>query len=171
MKLPFRSCPRNPEIRNVDKVIVTVLLIIGGVVAAFAVLNGTLPAIQRSSSAMSTATSQVNDQIISQIEIINTSTNGTAVGVWVKNVGTSVIRNVENCDVFLTDGNNVDLLPYGGESATLPYWNYALTGNSAEWRPTVTNEITLHLATLSSGPHQVKIVIPNGIFDQSTFGD
>jgi hypothetical protein len=155
----------------VDKVIVTVLLIIGGVVAAFAILNGTMPAIERSSSAINTATNQVNDQIKSQIEIINTSTNGTSVEVWVKNVGSSVIHTIQNCDVFLTSGNNVERLAYSDGSATLPYWNYSLMGDSRDWGPSVTNEIVLHLETLSSGPHQVKIVIPNGISDQSTFGD
>ncbi len=154
-----------------DKVIVTVLLIIGGVVAAFAILNGTMPAIERSSSAINTATNQVNDQIKSQIEIINTSTNGTAVEVWVKNVGSSVINTIQNCDVFLTSGNNVERLTYSDGSAAAPYWNYSLMGNSPDWGPSVTSEIVLHLETLSSGPHQVKIVIPNGISDQSTFGE
>ena len=93
-----------------DKVIVTVLLIIGGVVAAFAIMNGVYPAIQRSSSAINTATDQVNDQIKSQIEIINISTNGTNVQIWVKNVGASVINSVENSDVFLYSGSTIERL-------------------------------------------------------------
>lgn len=169
MRPRSKSFPWNPE-TNVDKVIVTVLLIIGGVVAAFAIVNGTMPAIERSSSAINTATNQVNDQIKSQIKIINISTNGTAVEVWVKNVGSSVINSVQNSDVFLTSGNNVERLAYSDGSAGAPYWNYSLMG-SPDWGPSVTNEIMLHLATLSGGPHQVKIVIPNGISDQSTFGE
>jgi archaeal flagellar protein FlaG len=154
-----------------DKVIVTVLLIIGGIVAAFAILNGTYPALQRSSNAINTASDQVNDQIKSQIEIINVSNNESTVQVWVKNVGSSVINNIQNCDIFLTSGNNIDRLTYGDENTPLPSWNYSLTGNSTVWGPSVTNEIILHPAALDSGPYQVKIVIPNGISAQSIFGE
>lgn len=154
-----------------DKVIVTVLLIIGGIVAAFAIVNGTIPAMQRSSSAISTASEQVNDQIKSQIEIINISSNESAIQVWVKNVGSSVINNIEYCDVFLASGNNIDRLTYSEENDPLPCWNYNLTGNSSVWGPSVTNEIILQPVALSGGPWQVKIVIPNGISAQSTFGE
>ncbi len=154
-----------------DKIIVTVLLIIGGVIAAFAILNGVYPALERSSSAINTATDQVNDQIKSQIEIINVSTNGTSVQVWVKNVGASVINSIENSDVFLYSGNNTERFTYGNENSQLPYWNYQLAGGTTSWRPAVTSEFILHPVALAGGPYQVKIVIPNGISDQSAFGD
>jgi archaeal flagellar protein FlaG len=154
-----------------DKVIVTVLLIIGGVVAAFAIMNGIYPALQRSSSAINTATDKVNDQIKSQIEIINVSTNGTNVQVWVKNVGASMISSIEDSDVFLYSGSNVDRLTYGDETTPLPYWNYGLTGNSTSWGPAVTNQFRLFPAALAGGPYKVKVVIPNGIFDETTFGE
>jgi hypothetical protein len=154
-----------------DKVIVTVLLIIGGIVAAFAIVNGTIPAMQRSSSAISAASEQVNDQIKSQIEIINISSNESAIQVWVKNVGNSVINNIESCDIFLTSGNQIDRLTYSEENIPAPCWTYNLTGDSTVWGPSVTNELVLHSFTLSSGPCQVKIVIPNGISTQSTFGE
>ncbi len=154
-----------------DKVIVTVLLIIGGIVAAFAIVNGTIPAMQRSSSAISAASEQVNDQIKSQIEIINVSSNESSIQVWVKNVGISVINNIENCDVFLTSGSNIDRLTYDGASIQLPCWSYSLTGNNTVWGPSVTNKIILHPIAISNGPWKVKIVIPNGISAQSTFGE
>jgi hypothetical protein len=154
-----------------DKIIVTVLLIIGGVIAAFAIMNGVYPALERSSSAINAATDQVNDQIKSQIEIINVSINGTNVQVWVKNVGASVINSVENSDVFLYSGSTIERLSYGDESTPLPYWNYSLAGGGTSWSPAVTSEFILHPASLAGGPYQVKIVIPNGISDQSTFGE
>jgi flagellar protein FlaG len=155
-----------------DKIIVTVLLIIGGVVAAFAVMNGIYPALQRSSSAINSATDQVDDQIKSQIEIINVSSNQSTVQVWVKNVGTSFIGSVENSDVFVADQLNITRLTYGDANTPLPYWSFQLTGNSTLWGPSVTNEITLHLAApLAPGSYQVKVVIPNGIADEATFGE
>ena len=155
-----------------DKIIVTVLLIIGGVVAAFAVLNGIYPALQRSSNAINTATDQVDDQIKSQIEIININSSGTTVQVWVKNVGTSSIGSVENSDVFLADQLNITRLPHVDINTPPPYWSYQLTGNSTLWGPTATNEIALHLAApLAPGSYKVKVVIPNGIFDEVSFGE
>jgi hypothetical protein len=155
-----------------DKVIVTVLLIIGGVVAAFAIMNGVYPALQRSSSAINTATDQVNDQIKSQIEIINVSSTGSNVYVWIKNTGTSTIGSIQNSDVFITEGFNTEHIGFGNDSTPLPYWSYQLSGDHALWGPTVTNEVIIHLAApLEAGSYQVKFIIPNGIADQATFGE
>jgi archaellum component FlaG (FlaF/FlaG flagellin family) len=155
-----------------DKVIVTVLLIIGGVVASFAIFNGVYPALQRSSSAINTATDQVDDQIKSQIKIINISNNTSTIQVWVKNVGRTLIANSENTDVFLYHEGNVIRIAFGSSGSPFPYWNYQLTGNSTLWEPSVTNEININLdSPLSAGLYQVKVVIPNGISDEITFGE
>jgi hypothetical protein len=156
-----------------DKVIVTVLLIIGGVVASFAVLNGIFPALERSSSAINRASSQLDEQIKSQIEIINVNNNTSTVQVWVKNVGSTVINSIENSDIFITDqNNNVERLVYGDGIIPAPYWDYQLQGSSAAWSPTITNAISIHLASpLAPGSYQVKVVIPNGIFDEKAFGE
>jgi len=155
-----------------DKVIVTVLLIIGGVVAAFAIVNGIYPALERSSSAINSATDQVNDQIKSQIEIVSVNSSNSTIQVWVKNIGSSTIGSIENSDVFLTCANNIDRLVYGGSEMAQPYWDYELKGVNSTWGPTVTNEFRIHLASpLTTGSYQVKVVIPNGISDQATFGE
>jgi archaellum component FlaG (FlaF/FlaG flagellin family) len=154
-----------------DKVIVTVLLIIGGVVGAFAILNGVYPAIQRSSSAINAATTQVDDQIKSQIEIINVSSGGTSIQVWVKNVGMSTIGPIQNSDVFLNDGLNVQRIAWGDGNSPLPYWSYELKSSGTTWGPSTTNELTIHLAApLAAGSYEVKVVIPNGVADQLAFG-
>jgi flagellar protein FlaG len=155
-----------------DKVIVTVLLIIGGVIASFAILNGVYPALQRSSAAISSATDQVGDQIRSQIQIINVSNNGSSLQVWVKNVGTSVIGGAQYSDVFISHDGLISRIVHVADGAPLPYWNSQLAGGSTVWGPTVTNEITINLAApLASGLYKVKMVIPNGISDETTFGE
>ncbi len=155
-----------------DKVIVTVLLIIGGVIASFAILNGVFPALQRSSSAINSATDQVGDQIKSQIEIINVANNASTLQVWVKNVGTSVISSVENSDIFISHNGNISRISHGSEGSTLPYWSYHLGGSSVTWSQSVTNEVTINLSSpLEPGLYQVKVVIPNGIADQIVFGE
>jgi hypothetical protein len=155
-----------------DKVIVTVLLIIGGVVASFAIFNGVYPALQRSSSAINSASDQVSDQMKSKIEIINVSNNASIVQIWVKNVGTLAIGSVENSDIFINHDGSINRIAHGNGGDPLPYWNYQLQGTSSIWGPTVTNEININLASpLAPGLYKLKMVIPNGISDETTFGE
>jgi hypothetical protein len=154
----------------VDKVIVTVILIIGGVVAAFAVFNGVYPAVERSSESISSAADAVNDRIVSRIEIIQAGENGGDVDVWVKNVGSSRIDGIENSDIFLGPDGNIARIPFGDGSSTLPYWSYQLAGGNTQWGQATTNMVTIHLDNpLASGTYLLKMVIPNGIFDEAVF--
>jgi len=115
------------------------------------------------------ATTKVSERIESRIDIIQVGDNTTDVDVWVKNVGTADIDSIERSDVFFGPTDNFTRVTYGGE--TPPYWNYQLEGNNSEWKPTVTLKITIYLASsLSPGTYLVKVVIPNGISDQTTFG-
>ncbi len=151
-----------------DKVIVTVLLIIGGVVAALAVFNGFYPAIIESSGAVKSATSKVSDRIESRVEIIQLADNSTEVDAWVKNVGTVDIDSVERSDIFYGLEGNFSRITYGG--GTPPYWDYQFEGSYTRWQPTVTLKVVIHLAsTPSAGTYIFKMVVPNGIFDTTTF--
>jgi hypothetical protein len=154
-----------------DKVIVTVMLIIGGIVASFAVFNGVYPAIQRSGSAITNASDTLNDRIQSDIKIIEVNEDSTTVNAWVKNIGTSDISCVENSDVFFGTDNNYSRITYGDISTPLPYWSYDLESSGSEWTPTVTNKIVIHLASaLIPDTYALKIIIPNGISDETFFG-
>lgn len=154
-----------------DKVIVTVLLIIGGVVASMAIFNSLYPVINRSSAAIVTAASKVNDRLQSQIDIIQVSNNGTEVYVWVKNVGTPTIDAIERSDVFFGPDDDFARLPYANSGPPFPYWNYQLEGGNSEWDQTVTLKVTINLSSsLSPGTYLVYMVIPNGISDRTTFG-
>lgn len=152
-----------------DKAIVTVLLIIGGAIASLAIFNGLYPAITQGSGAISSATTKVSDRIESRIEIIQVGDNGTDVNVWVKNIGTSTIYSIERTTIFFGPEDNFYSVDYGGE--TLPYWEYQLEGGNSQWKPAVTLKITIHPeSALSSGTYLVKVVIPNGIADQTIYG-
>ena len=154
-----------------DKIIVTVMLIIGGVVAAFAVFNGIYPAIERSGSAITSASDSLNDRIKSDIRIIQVNDNGTTVDAWVKNVGSSDILTVENSDIFFGPQGDFTRIPYGNISSPLPYWSYQIEGTDSQWRPTDTNKIVIHLAALPPpDTYILKVIIPNGIFDETVFG-
>ncbi len=145
------------------------LLIIGGVVASLAIFNGLYPAITRSSGAITSATTKLNDRIESRVKIIQVADNGTAnVDIWVKNIGTSDIDSIEQTDVFFGPEDNFYRVTSGG--STPPYWDYQLEGNNSEWKAAVTLKMTVHLASaLSTGTHLIKVIIPNGISDETTF--
>ena len=154
-----------------DKIIVTVMLIIGGIVAAFAVFNGIYPAVQRSGAAITSASDTMNDRIKSDIRIIQVNDNGATVDAWVKNIGASDILTVENSDIFFGPEGDFSRIPYGNSYSPLPYWNYQLEGTDSQWRPTDTNKIVIHLASSPSpDTYILKVVIPNGIFDETVFG-
>ncbi len=145
------------------------LLIIGGVVASLAIFNGIYPAITQSSGAINNATVKVSDRIESRIEIIQVGDNVTAAYVWVKNVGTVDIASINRTDIFFGPEGDFYRVDYGGP--TLPYWEYQLEGSNSEWTQTVTLKITIHpTSPLSSGTYLIKVVIPNGIADQTTYG-
>ncbi|MBN2238709.1 MAG: hypothetical protein JW712_02960 [Dehalococcoidales bacterium] len=132
---------------------------------SLAIFNGFYPAITSSTSAISNGTVKVNDRIESRIEIIQVGDNGTDVYVWVKNIGTTEIITVEHTDVFFGPTDNFYRVGYGDE--TNPSWEFELEGNDTRWKTAVTNRITIHPSdTLSSGTYLVKIVIPNGIYDE-----
>jgi archaellum component FlaF (FlaF/FlaG flagellin family) len=155
---------------TIDKVIVTVMLIIGGVVASFAIFNGVYPAVERSSEAISSAADTVNDRIKSQVEIIQVADSGTAVDAWIKNVGSSEINTIENSDVFFGPETSFSRIPWGNESSPLPYWSYQLEGGNSRWKQTVTTKITIHLVSSpAAGTYMLKVIVPNGIFDEVTF--
>jgi hypothetical protein len=145
-----------------DKVLVTLLLIIAGVVCSVVVINATYPAITGSSGAISDAAGKINDRIKSQIKIIEIAHEDDVVHIWVKNVGASRIGGIDSSDIFFGPEGNFTRITYGGSVA--PYWDYTIE-NDTQWGPTATLKITLHLQSVPSGTCYFKIVIPNGISD------
>ena len=154
-----------------DKIIVTVMLIIGGIVAAFATFNSVYPAIERSGSAIGNASDTLNDRIKSDIAIIQVNDDANTVYAWVKNIGTSEILAPANSDVFYGTEGNFSRIPFGDSSTALPYWTYQVQATDSRWTPSCTNEIMIHLASEPlPGTYLFKFIIPNGIFDEVNFG-
>ena len=139
--------------------------------ASFAVFNSVYPAVERSSQAVSSAADAVNDRMTTRIEIIQVGSVGTNVDAWVKNVGTSRIGAIGDSDVFFGLDGSISRIAYGDVSSPLPYWSYQLEGGNTQWSQAVTARITISLAgPPAPGTYLLKIVIPNGIFDETVFG-
>jgi len=150
-----------------DKVMTTILLLVGAAICALLVINSVYPAINRGTAAMVTIAGQASDRVQSQIEIIQTANEGADVYIWVKNVGTSRIVVIEQSDVFFGPLGDFSRIPYGEGS---PYWTYQIE-NDSEWMPMSTLRITVHLVSSpASDTYYAKVIIPNGISEEHTFG-
>jgi archaellum component FlaG (FlaF/FlaG flagellin family) len=140
------------------------------VVASLAIFNGLYPAISRSSGAVSSAADKINNRIQSQVEIIHVSDNGANVNFWVKNVGASYIAPIDQSDIFFGIQGDFERVPYGSDGAPYPYWDYQLEGGASDWRPEATLKVTIHLeSSPSADTYLIKMVIHNGVSDQTTF--
>ncbi len=152
-----------------DKIIVTVLLIIAGVVTATVLVNAVSPVISQSEGAIASAADAINDRMKSDIKVIYAAREGSDINIWVKNVGITGIGSIERSDIFFGPEGNFARAVFAVSGPPYPYWNYS--GGTDGWEPAVTIEITIHPESMPSpGTYMVKMVIPNGIADEITFG-
>lgn len=155
-----------------DKAITTALLIIAGVISMIFVFNSVYPMVNRSSAAMVSMAAKVDDRMKSRISIVHASNtaNRTSVYLWVKNVGTARITNIEDSDLFFGRENDFSRIPYVDDAGGgYPRWVYTIE-NDTEWSTSATVKITI---TYSSDPgadtYFSKMIIPNGISDEYFF--
>ena len=149
------------------------MLTIAAIVAIVAVVNAVLPSVSRTSGALISASSSVEDRIASQIEIVHaTGQNGNPnANVWVKNTGAATVDPITRVDVFFGPEGNFQRIAYAATSScTAPCW-YATIENASTWEPTATLHITVkYTANLATGAtYYLKIVTPNGIADSKFF--
>ena len=128
-------------------------------------INAVLPALGKSSSALATANSEAAARIKTDIEVIHATgdTAGT-ITVWVKNVGTQVVKLVKNSDVIITKptaAGGVKRLSYVSGCSS-ECWDYLIEDNAADWSRANTVKFTL-TTTVTSGSYTVSIAAPNGV--------
>jgi hypothetical protein len=167
-----------------DKIIVTVLLIIAGVVGATLLMNSAMPAINQGSAAMSGMTDRLSQRVETLVTIVHATgeldengdwqdTNGDGdfdVFAWVKNVGVARIIAIGESDVFFGTEGDFSRIPYLDDAGWVkPYWEYELK-NGSEWVKTVTMEIEISFpSTQASDTYQIKVLTPDGVSDEHYF--
>ena len=167
-----------------DKALTTILLVIASLVTAVMVMNAVYPAIGQSSTALSSISDRMGDRMKSQTAIVHatgeldqdgvwqdTNSDGEFdLFIWVKNVGSNEIINIENSDVFLGgQGSWSRILHEDWAGGAMPSWDYTIE-NGDEWiqSNTIMIEVSSN-STLQSGEYQIKLIIPNGISDEYDF--
>lgn len=150
-----------------EKAITTAVLIIASIIAALALVNTVLPAMGKSSGALLIANKDAAERIKTDIEIITAVGDATAntITVWVKNIGTQVIKPVNASDVILTapSPNGVKRLPYVSGCSSGECWDYAFEGGATDWIRAVTVKFTLRLTDVTTGVHSVSISTFNAV--------
>jgi len=145
-----------------DKVIVTALLVVVGVISAVFVFNAIFPLVTQSGDAMAGMERRIDQRMKSQVEIIQaTKTPSDTVKVWVKNIGDVRIAPPESCDLFFGPEGNYSRIPYDTGSV---YWSYAIVNDTA-WNPRATLEVTISGYTpLTAGTRYfAKLTLPTGV--------
>ena len=155
-----------------DKVIVTILLILAGVVCTIFIFNSVFPMVNRSSQAMVSMGETIDERMKSRISIMHaaSSADRKTVYVWVKNVGTARITSVEESDIFFGQEDDFWRIPYVDDAeGSYPRWEYVIE-NDTEWGSEATVKITISYdSDPGAGTYFVKVVIPNGISDEYYF--
>ncbi len=157
---------------------------VAAMVSLILVVNAADAVVTRSSGAVVSAAGQIDDRIKSQIRIVHatgeldkngawqdTNSDGDFdIFLWVKNVGVTRISAVTDSDLFLGQQGNFSRIKHQGEAGGVkPYWQYSVE-NGTEWAQSDTIKVTVHYSTtLATGIYLVKLVIPNGVFDELTF--
>ena len=149
-----------------DKIVVTALLLVAGVISSVFLFNSLFPVITQSTDAMVSMERRADDRLKSQVQIIHEARADSVVVVWAKNVGSVRIIGVNSSDLFFGPQGNFARIPYGEGT---PSWQYEVE-NGSEWNPASTIRITISGYTpLDAGRYYVKLVLPNGISDETFF--
>lgn len=154
-----------------DKVIVTGLLIIGSVTAAVLVIITITPSISGTSQSIIETSREASNRMKTDIEVIAvaTSTDGTRLDVWIKNVGVAEIQTIGNSDVFVvTPGTRFDAMAYAAAGDNT--WVEEPVGSPWSRGDTLHIGITLPAANpLGTGNHVLKFSTSNGVPAERAF--
>ena len=167
------------------------LLTIAGVIAAVAVMNAVYPAVTRSSSAVASASSTVDERIRTNISVVQSvgelnsssawvDTNVNTLFdfyVWSKNVGDIRIPAVNEVDIFFGRPGGIVRVPHVDDAGgTYPQWSYTFEGGATEWSiaSTVKFDIKFNDGCPSTciqptGTYFIRIITPNGVAAESYF--
>ena len=159
-----------------DKIIATVFLIIGTVAGSVLLINSVLPTIVHTADSLRETQRDTAERIRTSIDILvveQAPDDGDSLILWVKNVGSTRIENIQDSDLFVDTPVGTELLSHG--TAYLPMtWNYCLESQAGcllgtVWKPAVTMKVMITMANLVPGNYTALLVLPLGVQAQKNF--
>jgi archaellum component FlaF (FlaF/FlaG flagellin family) len=156
-----------------DKVLITVLLVVASLLASSIVVNTVLPSVQRAGGDVAAVSARVSDRIRSDVRIVETAavSGGTEVQIWAKNVGAVTIANPDRLDVFFGPVGDFQRIPPCAQTGGEPTCWEAAIENDTKWTPYATARITIRAASpLQAGnDYVVTVVLPTGVIASTVF--
>ncbi|MHC1635620.1 MAG: hypothetical protein ACXQTS_03220 [Candidatus Methanospirareceae archaeon] len=155
-----------------ENVITLSIVTIACVICATMLITSFYPAANRASSSVVSSSAKLSERIKTSIDIIAEVNQSSYEYVWVKNIGSVEIPNVESSDVFFGKVGDFQRIPYDESLSLTPSWNYLIENDDGdgEWDVGETINITIKYSSeIVSGDYYVKIVLYNGISDEEIF--
>ena len=150
-----------------DKIVVTALLLIAGVISAITIFNNMFPLINQSTDAMGSMERREDDRMNTQIQIVHAAQSNGNIVIWIKNVGSARIIGVDSSDFFFGPQSNYVRLPFGSGA---PHWGYGIENGGVDWNPATTINVTIYgYGVPAPGRYFVKFVLSNGVSDEAFF--
>ena len=150
-----------------DKIIVTALLVVAGVISSVAVFKNLYPVVTQSTEAMAGMERRTDERMKSQVQILHAATSGSNIVLWVKNVGSVRNIGVDSSDLFFGPQGNYARMPFGSGT---PHWGYEIENGGVDWNPTMTIKVTIYsYGAPAPGRYFIKFVLPNGVADETFF--
>jgi archaeal flagellar protein FlaG len=141
-----------------SETIVTALFLIAAVVAAGVLINAVFPIISRTTETFGSVAHSTDDQIRTDIKIVNYFAQTPAAQIWLKNIGSSRIsaNDLDNSDVFIGGVGNF------ARSSLKTHYD---TDVGQWWDPGETLHITLNSTNIPVQGEMAyfAIVLPNGV--------
>ncbi len=145
-----------------SETIVTALFLIAAVVAAGVLINAVFPIISRTTETFGSVAHSTDNQIRTDIKIVNYFAKNPDAQIWLKNICSSRIseNELDDSDVFIGGVGNFSRFSL----ATTP-WDFPEDPTGQWWDPGETLHITLTSDKIpaTGGMAYFAIVLPNGV--------
>ena len=158
-----------------DKIIVTGLLAIAGIITAVILFGGLTESVQEASNNTKNTVDQSKAQQQSGITILQVlvDNNGSELNIWAKNTGSNNIQPLNALDLLLMDIDGIwgEYLPYSPTaSISQNTWRVADPAN-LDWKPGDTFQLTASLPVnpVTRKSYNLSITTPDLFTDEYRF--
>lgn len=137
------------------------ILIVVSVIAASALGSIVISQVGTFDSHYTNTVNVQKDIMLTKTQIIHAiNSTDTEANIWIKNIGSSSMSNLDSMDVFFGKNNQAQRITY--QAVTNPSWT--IENNSTIWNPAQTLKIVITSnVSFESGIYSVIITAPNGV--------
>lgn len=154
-----------------EAAITTAIITIACVLCASMLISAIFPTLNRATSSVVSSSTDLGERIVTSIDIIAEANDTSHEYIWVKNIGSSEISQIENSDVFFGKIDEFRRIPYNSTLSVTPSWTYSLENDDGDgrWDIGETINITIISSGITAGDYYAKMVLYNGVSAEDKF--